>query len=185
MTANPVRRSGQENQWGVSYYRARYYDPTRSRFVSEDPIGFDGGVNAYVYTLDGPLNWVDPLGLDVQICLRPMSGPPPFSDYPHTFLYSTNAKTGYGLGPKPGWEVLTPWMKVPGQIENDYPYDSSGRIKPQNQCTTESTDKCVEDCANRKARDATRRPPGYKLGTYQCDTWANDLLRQCKQECGK
>ena len=157
----------------------------QSRFVGEDPIGFDGGVNAYVYTLDGPLNWVDPLGLDVQICLRPMSGPPPFSDYPHTFLYSTNAKTGYGLGPKPGWEVLTPWMKVPGQIENDYPYDSSGRIKPQNQCTTESTDKCVEDCANRKARDATRRPPGYKLGTYQCDTWANDLLRQCKQECGK
>jgi RHS repeat-associated protein len=25
-------------------YRARYYDPTSGRFLSEDPIGFDGRV---------------------------------------------------------------------------------------------------------------------------------------------
>jgi RHS repeat-associated protein len=25
---------------GIDYYRARYYDPTTSRFLSEDPAGF-------------------------------------------------------------------------------------------------------------------------------------------------
>jgi RHS repeat-associated protein len=47
-----------------SVYRARYYDPVRSRFVSEDPIGFEGGINAYRYVLDSPIGLTDPLGLD-------------------------------------------------------------------------------------------------------------------------
>ena len=29
------------------YYRARYYDPKIGRFMSEDPVGFDAGVNFY------------------------------------------------------------------------------------------------------------------------------------------
>jgi hypothetical protein len=32
-----------------SVYRARYYDPIRSRFVSEDPIGLAGGLHAFAY----------------------------------------------------------------------------------------------------------------------------------------
>jgi uncharacterized protein RhaS with RHS repeats len=47
-----------------SYYRARYYDPTRSRFVSQDPIGLAGGdINVYAYVGNRPLAWRDPLGL--------------------------------------------------------------------------------------------------------------------------
>ena len=45
-----------------SVYRARYYDPIRSRFVSEDPIGLAGGLNTYRYTLNNPLLFVDPHG---------------------------------------------------------------------------------------------------------------------------
>jgi RHS repeat-associated protein len=53
------------------YYRARYYDPARSRFVSPDPIGFRGGLNLYEYTSSRPLNYTDPLGL-ARIGSRPL-----------------------------------------------------------------------------------------------------------------
>ncbi len=44
-------------------YRARYYDPATGRFLSEDPIGFDGGSNFYAYVGNSPTNRKDPLGL--------------------------------------------------------------------------------------------------------------------------
>jgi len=47
----------------ASYYRARYYDPTTGRFISEDPGGLRGGINLYKYVADNPSNLVDPRGL--------------------------------------------------------------------------------------------------------------------------
>ncbi len=50
------------------YYRARYYDPNGGRFLSEDPLGFDGGdVNLYRYVVDNPVLFVDPDGEDYEI----------------------------------------------------------------------------------------------------------------------
>jgi RHS repeat-associated protein len=43
-------------------YRARYYNPTTGRFLSEDPIGLAGGFNLYAYAQDSPTNRVDPSG---------------------------------------------------------------------------------------------------------------------------
>jgi RHS repeat-associated protein len=49
---------------GLYYMRARYYDPEVGRFVSEDPLGFDGGdVNLYVYVGNNPILLFDPWGL--------------------------------------------------------------------------------------------------------------------------
>ena len=45
-------------------YRARYYNPTTGRFLSEDPIGFRGGINKYAYVGDDPIDLIDPFGLD-------------------------------------------------------------------------------------------------------------------------
>jgi RHS repeat-associated protein len=44
------------------YYRARYYDPKVGRSISEDPIGFEGGVNFYAYVGGNPTNVMDPSG---------------------------------------------------------------------------------------------------------------------------
>jgi uncharacterized protein RhaS with RHS repeats len=45
-------------------YRARYYDPTIGRFISEDPIGFESGQdNFYVYVGNSPIKNFDPTGL--------------------------------------------------------------------------------------------------------------------------
>jgi RHS repeat-associated protein len=48
---------------GPSYYRARYYDPSVGRFISEDPARFGGGNNFYSYVHNRPLNLSDPKGL--------------------------------------------------------------------------------------------------------------------------
>jgi RHS repeat-associated protein len=48
---------------GLLYYRARFYDPQVGRFISEDPIGLSGGVNAFAYVENSPLNYRDPRGL--------------------------------------------------------------------------------------------------------------------------
>jgi RHS repeat-associated protein len=49
---------------GLQYSRARFYDPNLGRFISEDPIGFEGGdVNLYGYVWNDPLQFRDPYGL--------------------------------------------------------------------------------------------------------------------------
>jgi RHS repeat-associated protein len=48
------------------YYRARYYDPKVGRFLSEDPIGFEGGIHFYKYAGNNPGVFRDPSGLDLS-----------------------------------------------------------------------------------------------------------------------
>lgn len=45
---NPFQYTGREfdTETGLYYYRARYYDPSTGRFLSEDPIGFSGVDNS-------------------------------------------------------------------------------------------------------------------------------------------
>ena len=53
-----------DKETGLYYYRARYYDPMEGRFISKDPIGFDGrDVNIYAYVQNNPINLADPEGL--------------------------------------------------------------------------------------------------------------------------
>ena len=63
--ANPFTYTGREwdKETGLYYYRARYYTSQIGRFISEDPIGFDGGINFYAYVGNNPVNFMGPLGL--------------------------------------------------------------------------------------------------------------------------
>jgi RHS repeat-associated protein len=61
----PFQYAGRENDGtGLYYNRARYYAPGLQRFVSQDPVGFFGGVNHYAYVGNNPVNLIDPMGLD-------------------------------------------------------------------------------------------------------------------------
>jgi RHS repeat-associated protein len=74
--AQPFRYTGREwdAETGLYYYRARYFDPSAGRFLSEDPIRFQGGANFYRYTHNSPLNWIDPSGDDDECYDVPLNG---------------------------------------------------------------------------------------------------------------
>jgi RHS repeat-associated protein len=62
---NFLRYTGREFdiETGLYYLRARYFDSTTGRFLSEDPIRFTGGVDFYAYVANSPTNLTDPSGL--------------------------------------------------------------------------------------------------------------------------
>jgi RHS repeat-associated protein len=62
---NPFRYTGREfdSETGLYYYRARYYDPSAGRFISEDPVGFEEAGNFYRYVNNKPVTLIDPTGL--------------------------------------------------------------------------------------------------------------------------
>ncbi len=64
-TTNSFAYTGRElDATGLYFYRARYYNPTLQRFISEDPFRFlAGDVNFYAYVFQSPANYTDPLGL--------------------------------------------------------------------------------------------------------------------------
>ncbi|NHZ66931.1 hypothetical protein F1735_32430 [Massilia sp. CCM 8694] len=59
----PLRLPGQyeDESTGLHYNTFRFYDPDIGRFISQDPIGLDGGANLYAYT-PNPTGWMDPWG---------------------------------------------------------------------------------------------------------------------------
>jgi RHS repeat-associated protein len=59
-----IRLPGQQydEESGLHYNRYRYYEPLKGRYITQDPIGLDGGWNLYSYPLN-PIDWIDPKGL--------------------------------------------------------------------------------------------------------------------------
>lgn len=63
---NPLRFPGQyeDVETGLHYNLHRYYSANLGRYLKNDPIGLDGGINLYVYVSSEPVNWFDPYGLE-------------------------------------------------------------------------------------------------------------------------
>lgn len=73
---NPWMFTGR--QWdeesGLYFYRARYYDCEGGRFLQRDYLRYIGSNNSYLFTKLNPLQWVDPTGLFYQSSKWPESG---------------------------------------------------------------------------------------------------------------
>ena len=68
-SANPFQYTGRENDGtGLYYFRARYYSPSRHRFISEDPLGIVGfDPNSYAYVRNRPTFYIDPTGQEGEL----------------------------------------------------------------------------------------------------------------------
>ena len=72
---NPIQYIGREfdKETNLYFNRARYYDPNIGRFMSEDPVGFAGGMNFYGYSFNSPVNLRDPSGRSAVGLALPVS----------------------------------------------------------------------------------------------------------------
>jgi len=69
---------------GLHHFRARWMSPSAGRFLGRDPIGYSGGYSQVSYTLNKPLLWIDPLGLDSYVPPVVNAHPNQYVDgYPH------------------------------------------------------------------------------------------------------
>lgn len=62
---NPWRFSSKRTdpETGFVYFGRRYYDSNLGRWITPDPIGFEGGPNLYAYVFNNPLTHFDLYGL--------------------------------------------------------------------------------------------------------------------------
>jgi RHS repeat-associated protein len=91
LSDQPFTFTGRErdDETGLYYYRARYYDPQIGRFISKDPIGFKGGLNLYAYVGNNPVREIDPYGLaECEPLYTPLYSPP-------TVTYVTDGLGGF------------------------------------------------------------------------------------------
>jgi len=113
--AQPFTYAGQagvlrERAHGLYHMRARYYQVASQRFISEDPSGFNGGLNLYAYVGGNPLGFVDPSGLErVPVFASPVFGgnarhlyiassPVPDPDRPNTVRFLSTWGRGGSSG---------------------------------------------------------------------------------------
>ena len=164
-SSNSFQYAGRENDgMGLYYYRARYYSPNLQRFVSEDPIGIDGGVNFYAYVRNAPTNWTDPTGLKAQVCCRPAFGGYALGAK-HCFIRDDQGTThsffATGTGRMPG---------ITRYIENqrdDWKYDNSSGCQdcsPKDGMCEQDQRKCFKKNANAYS-GYVYLPPAYTSNT--------------------
>jgi RHS repeat-associated protein len=65
---NPYLFTGRElnQETGIYYHRARYYDPAKGRFLQREPIQYVTTTNLYLYADNRPTTLVDPSGEQVE-----------------------------------------------------------------------------------------------------------------------
>ncbi|TBL78724.1 hypothetical protein EYY94_01500, partial [Obesumbacterium proteus] len=193
----PIRMQGQQydEESGLHYNRHRYYDTTIGRYITQDPIGLDGGWNGYIYPLNPIIN-IDPLGLETLKCIKPLhsiggegekSGPDIWGNpLYHQYLCVPDGKNGYICGGQDQrGKRSSDGIFGPGKASQDSK-NSAGRCD-----TLEPDNSCLENCLKEKFKGP--RPlytvlPDWlfpvKLGlTKNCQDWSDDTFETCKNKC--
>jgi RHS repeat-associated protein len=183
---NPFRYTAREfdAETSLCYYRARYYDQSAGRFISEDHIGFKAGIDFYAYVSNHSTDLVDPTG-QLEICCRPAHNGPAhawatLSHAPapcHCFLKLSDGTTlgGYHDFSRPG--------TLGGLVLR--PNDSSDHDKYANEakCTYVPGKPC-QDARTKRAFDSEpKRPGGYGFGANDYGT-SNDAAALIMKDAG-
>ena len=129
---NPFRYCGEyfDQESGLIYLRARYYDPSAGRFINEDPA--KDGLNWYTYCGNNPLNFIDPDGMryiPLRKTVEEAGGSIEWDSSTNTATVTLNGiKVEYSDGDSVGSFIQNDTMYVDdAQFNSDF-YDLSGAV---------------------------------------------------------
>jgi RHS repeat-associated protein len=152
---------------GLSLYTFRAYDSTLQRWLTRDRAGELGGLNLYGFVGDNPINFVDPLGLDVWI-----EGPSGAEPTGHLSI-----NVGDPLGQYSSFSFGITGLSPIGHVYEDE--ELGGAIKKYAKTTPEQDAAILEDLkAELAAKDGTF------YGIYNCRSFSKNKFDQYKTGFG-
>jgi RHS repeat-associated protein len=170
----PGQYYDKESNLHYNYFRS--YSAERGRYTQADPIGLEGGFNRFGYANDAPTMFVDPFGLLVEICERPIDidwlPRSVSSNAPrHRWIKTGSAEVGMGAN-----------CAVPGQGCSDMPLDRTYTKDHGGQSTAPGAScRPVPDVDEKCVNDALKL--GRYLGRWspfnQCQSFSNEVLEGC------
>jgi RHS repeat-associated protein len=186
---NPLRFAGQylDRETNLHYNRHRYYDPSSGRFISKDPIGLAGGLNAYAYGGRNPVSLIDPLGLATYMCTQPLHA----LGAAGRMVYAPSSNPLYhqfiGIIRPDGTVITGGQDRAGGPWGPGKPSEGDGAPASGAECKKlEDDNECLEQCLIGKF--AAPRPK-YSLalqgftGGQNCQGWSDSTLIQCQASC--
>ncbi|OQA03670.1 MAG: putative deoxyribonuclease RhsC [Planctomycetes bacterium ADurb.Bin401] len=179
--ANRLMFTGREydEETGLYYYRARYYNPSIGRFLSPDPIGYYDSMNLYQYCGNNSINFIDPYG-EARVLGRPLDNPITrklasyfYGDHPagdHWQIYYDDQPSNSGyFGDSDNGPVF----------RNDLP----GRQSKYNKTIHRNLDDNLVRQAEKNVQERWRKE--YKAGGRRynhpdndCHTYINEVVRE-------
>ena len=144
--------------------------------MESDPIGMEGGVNLYAYAGNNSINLIDLYGLEVQLCYSPLSGLE--KSFWGTIFTHASVKARCGtFGFHPQNNTFRNFLLGPGAVKND-------SARSGLSCIDARMTKCVdESCVCNKIQTSRANPPFYGIVTYNCHSWAHQILSGCQKKC--
>jgi hypothetical protein len=150
----------------VTYHGCPRSDPNTGRFLTEDPIGLQGGINRYAYADDDPVGSEDPSGTDAwpkPAPVRPVKPAPPIKFPPPV--------EPLPIEPEP---LPLPWWPIAVFVFN--PAHTAGECQ--------DTISGI-GCRNKHERECTtRRNQEFAFCKAEYNDWPN-LLRKCRSRASE
>lgn len=158
------------------YFGFRFYSTELSRWLTNDPLKFRGGFNFYEFSRNSPMNYGDPLGLEVTCWARPADLPFPANQLEHWWIRTDTYEAG--MGEREG--------EIPGQDGNvaccyiaTQTVDHTGQSNMPNAHQLPIPFQVDEECVNELIR------PGNQTGPWvppfnDCHTFVWSVLNRCR-----